>query len=223
MTASHTSGAAVTLQERQNLATCKEVDSLLENLQHSWQALHQHSQACSILGLSNNNSPCTLDAPTAIPKTATALQQPQHAAAQHQQWHPPDAQQGVQAAATSMGLSHSTQTAEAAAVQHHADHQHHLLLSALGPATDQQDASHSAAVTQGWSMRRMLWGCEGWLLGVRRVWEHLMHDTQVVSPNCSCSCMLSKARTATAFTKMFSVGRAQGYAFCILVIVCMTH
>ncbi len=202
---------------------CKEVDSLLESLQNSWQALHQHSQACSILGLSNDNSPCTLDAAPTIPKTATALQQPQHAAAQHQRWHPPYTQQGAQAAATSMGLSHSTQTAELAAVQHHADHQHHLRPSALGPATTQKDASHSAAVTQEWSVRRMLWGREGWLLGVRRIWEHLMHDTQVVSPNCSCSCMLSKARTATAFTKMFSVGRTQGHAVCIPVVVCITH
>ena len=191
---------------------CKEVDSLLENLQNSWQALHQHSQACSILGLSNDNSPCILDAPISIPKTATALQQPQHAAAQHQQWHPPYAQTGVQAAAASMGLSHSTQTAEHAAVQHHADHQQHLLPSALGPVTTQNDASHSAAVTQEWSVRRMLWGSEGWLLGVRRIWEHLMHDTQVVSPNCSYSCMLSKAHAATGATKMFSVAEPQGHA-----------
>jgi len=221
VTASHTSVAAVTLQERQNLAMCKEVDSLLENLQNSWQALHQHSQACSILGLSNDNSPCTLDAPPTIPKTATALQQPQHAAAQ--QWHPPYAQHGLQAAATSMCLSHSTQTAEHAAVQHHADHQQHVLPGVVGPATNQKDASLAAAVTQEWSVRSMLWGCAGWLLGVRRIWEHLMHDTQVVSPNCSCSCMLSKAHTATAFTKMFSVGRTQGHAVCIPVVVCITH
>ncbi len=191
---------------------CKEVDSLLENLQNSWQALHQHSQACSVLGLSSDNSPCTLDAPTTITKTATALQQPQHAAAQHQQWHPPYAQQGVQAAATRMGLSHSTQTAE---------HQQHLLPGALGPATDQNDASFS--VTQEWSVRSMLWGCEGWLLGLHRIWEHLMHDTQVVSPNCFCSCALSKAHTATAVTKTASVGRRQGHAVCIPVVVCIIH
>lgn len=202
---------------------CKEVDSLLENLQNSWQALHQHSQACSVLGLSNDNSPCTLDAPTTIPKTATALQQPRHAAAQHQQSHPPYAQTGAQAAANSMGLSHSTQTAELAAVHQHADHQQHLLPSALGPGTNQKDASFAAAVTQDWSVRRMLWGCEGWLLGVRRIWEHLMHDTQVVSPNCSCACMLCKAHTATAFTKMLSVGKTQGHAVCILVVVCINH
>ncbi|KAL0030429.1 hypothetical protein WJX79_004234 [Trebouxia sp. C0005] len=77
--------------------------------------------------------------------------QSQQAAAQHQQWHPPYTQQRMQAAATGMGLSHSTQTADLA-----------------------------AAMTQEWSVRSMLWGCEGWLLGLRRIWEHLMHDTQVV-------------------------------------------
>ncbi|DBA84892.1 hypothetical protein WJX77_001582 [Trebouxia sp. C0004] len=180
VTVSDTSVSTVALQERQNLAMCKEVDSLLENLQNSWQALHQHSQACSILGLSNDNSPCTLDAPTIIPKTATALQQPQHAAAQHQQWHSPYAQQGVQAAAASMCLSHSTQTAELAAVHHCAGNQQHLLPSALGPATDQNNPSFAAAVAKEWSVGSMLWGCQGWLLDLHRIWEHLMHDTQVV-------------------------------------------
>ena len=223
MTASHSSVAAVTLQERHNLAMCKEVDSLLENLQNSWQALHQHSQACSILGLSNDNLPCTLDAPTTIPKTATGLQQPQHAAAQHQQWHAPYAQQGVPAAATSMGLSHPTHTAELAAVHQHADHQQQELPGAVGPATIQNDALVAAAVTQELSVRSTLWGREGWLLGLRRIWEHLMHDTQVVSPNCSCSCMLSKAHTATAFSNMFGISRTQGLADCIPEVVSIIH
>lgn len=53
--------------EEQNLALCQEVDSLLAGLQSSWHTLHQHSQACSVLGLTPGIPPCSPDYPPSMP------------------------------------------------------------------------------------------------------------------------------------------------------------
>ncbi|KAL3141614.1 hypothetical protein ABBQ32_004855 [Trebouxia sp. C0010 RCD-2024] len=56
--------------DKQNLAICQEVDSLLAGLQSSWHTLHQHSQACSVLGLTPGIPPCSPDYPPSMPMSS---------------------------------------------------------------------------------------------------------------------------------------------------------
>ena len=51
----------------QNLAICQELDSLLTGLQSSCHALHHHSQACSVLGVTPGIPACPSDTPQSMP------------------------------------------------------------------------------------------------------------------------------------------------------------
>ena len=173
--------------DRQNLAMCKEVDSLLESLQNSWQALHQHSHACSVLGLSTDNGPCTQDTLTSIPmdNLADQHQQQQHGlthmsnnwppiSCQQQDTHPDSAEQ-ILVPTVSLG-SHGDQNLplQGKACEVSAEQQHTLFNTLV-------QAAEADSANQSWSAGSMLWGDRGLLLGLQRLWEHLMHDTQVVS------------------------------------------
>ena len=86
--------------EEQDLAICQEVDSLLAGLQSSWHALHQHSQACSVLGLTPGIPPCSPDTPPSMPMSSqphnpqlpfspkSPHQQRQQSSIQHDCMHP---------------------------------------------------------------------------------------------------------------------------------------
>ena len=73
----------------QNLATCQEVDSLLAGLQHSWHALHQHPQACSVLGLLPDSFACSPNQSqeSLMPGSPTGLHGPSVPTTQQWQQH----------------------------------------------------------------------------------------------------------------------------------------
>ena len=87
---SDTQTATAMHPDEHNFAMCEELDSLLEGLQSSWHALHQHSHACSVLGLTPGIPPCSPDTPQkmnpfshtlntnlpSIPKSGQQQQQP---------------------------------------------------------------------------------------------------------------------------------------------------
>ncbi len=171
-------------QDRQSLAICKEVDSLLANLQNSWQALHQHSQACSVLGLGTDSVPCSQDKPYSLPISGHTQQQLPMTAQWSQQPSPtrlpaaPQNQCSVPEAASEQQQQHA---------MHDVHHQQRQQPSdTLGQATrlhehDPLTETAPSAAKQGWSVGVILWGHEGLLLGLHKLWEYLMHDTQVVS------------------------------------------
>ena len=185
-----------TQQDRQTLAMCKEVNSLLDSFQHSWQALHQHSQACSVLAFSTDALSSSQTTPTSTPSSAIVQQQQQHAVAhasvqqphpatpQHQQCDPHAAQAGPYASANNAQLSHNPQTTQMTYGQQPAvpSMQHQQLMDVPGQASQLHlEESSASAPLQEWSVKNMLWGREGCFLGLHRLWEHFMHDTQVVS------------------------------------------
>ena len=65
--------AALPHPDGQNLAICQELDSLLIGLQSSWHALHHHSQACSVLGVTPGVHPGSTDSPQSMPTCSPPL------------------------------------------------------------------------------------------------------------------------------------------------------
>lgn len=174
-----TQAAAAVQSEEQNLAMCQQVDSLLAGLQSSWDALHQHSQACLDLGLTPDALPCFHNTPFTIPiseqppdpklssiLTANTqqqqLQQPLHRCGQSyclQQW--------LSSANSDETHVPDDQAARQASVLKHTGHQpqqpKHAPLpdSMLGPGLAQQphmyaDALQSAQIQQSASVKEGL-------------------------------------------------------------------
>lgn len=148
--------------DQQNLAMCQELDSILTDLQSSWHALHHHSQAFSVLGVtpglpSCSSSDTTPSMPissrvpnTNLPSTPTSLQRPQQQQqleTQHQCLHPGTAMHDSTSNSNrspAAGGQHFPKAVHTKAQTAQAQHSQHALFPGpmFTPSTEQQQQQH---------------------------------------------------------------------------------
>ena len=140
------------------------MDNLLASLHITWQAMHQHAKLHTELASSTDSLPCNSDLSQGTHMSNMQQQQQQHQQMPQLQAVSQDIQQQY--------WSHATDHAS------NPVYQSQLTQGSQADAAYPQTSIASEPNSVSW---RVLGGQEGFLLGLQRLWQHFMHDTQVVS------------------------------------------